>query len=92
MEVLLYEFKHDLDAYLAERKDPAIRSLEDVIRFNEEHAADELATSARSTSCEPRRKDRSQIRSTWMPWPGITASPARRGSMPCWSSTSSTRW
>jgi amidase len=42
LEVLLYEFKHDLDAYLAERGDPAIRSLEDVIRFNEEHAADEL--------------------------------------------------
>src|SRR5215217_2253873 len=42
MEVLLYEFKHDLNAYLAERGDPAIRGLEDVIQFNEEHAADEL--------------------------------------------------
>jgi amidase len=42
MEVLLYEFKHDLNAYLAERGDPAIRSLEDLIRFNEEHAAEEL--------------------------------------------------
>ena len=42
LEVLLYEFKHDLDAYLAKRGDPAIRSLQDVIRFNEEHAADEL--------------------------------------------------
>jgi amidase len=42
MEVLLYEFKHDLDAYLAERNDPTIRSLADLIRFNEEHAAEEL--------------------------------------------------
>ena len=42
MEVLLYEFKHDLNAYLAERFDPAVRSLEDLIRFNEEHAEEEL--------------------------------------------------
>ena len=40
MEVLLYEFKHDLNTYLAERDDPAISSLEDLIRFNEEHAAE----------------------------------------------------
>jgi amidase len=42
MEVLLYEFKHDLDAYLTERNDPTIHSLEDLIRFNEEHAGEEL--------------------------------------------------
>src|SRR5215208_3640467 len=42
MEVLLYEFKHDLDAYLAERNDPTISSLEDLIRFNQEHAGEEL--------------------------------------------------
>jgi amidase len=42
LEVLLYEFKHDLNLYLAERGDPAIRSLADLIRFNEEHAAEEL--------------------------------------------------
>ncbi len=42
LEVLHYEFKHDLSAYLAERGDPQIRSLQDVIRFNAEHAADEL--------------------------------------------------
>ena len=82
MEVLLYEFKHDLDAYLVERGDPVSRSLEDLIRFNEEHAGKSFATSARSTSFALRRKDRSPIRSTWMPWPGITASPARTGSTP----------
>ena len=41
-EVLLYEFKADLNAYLAERGDPAMRTLEDLIRFNEEHAAEEM--------------------------------------------------
>jgi amidase len=42
LEVLLYEFKHDLHAYLAERGDPTIHNLEDLIRFNEEHAEEEL--------------------------------------------------
>jgi amidase len=42
LEVLLYEFKHDLNAYLAERGDAEIRSLEVLIRFNEEHAEEEL--------------------------------------------------
>jgi amidase len=42
LEVLLYEFKHDLNAYLAERGDAEIWSLEDLIRFNEEHADTEL--------------------------------------------------
>jgi amidase len=42
LEVLLYELKHDLDAYLAERGDPRIRSLADVIAFNREHAGTEL--------------------------------------------------
>jgi amidase len=42
MEVLHYEFKHDLDAYLAERGDPMMRSLADLIHFNEERAGEEL--------------------------------------------------
>ncbi|CAA9551200.1 MAG: Putative secreted amidase SCO6344 [uncultured Thermomicrobiales bacterium] len=41
-EVLLYEFKADLNAYLADRQDPEISSLEDLIRFNDEHADEEL--------------------------------------------------
>jgi len=41
-EVLLYEFKADLNAYLADRQDPEISSLEDLIRFNDEHANEEL--------------------------------------------------
>ena len=41
--VLLHEFKHDLDAYLATRAGVPVRTLEDAIRFNVEHAAQELA-------------------------------------------------
>jgi amidase len=42
LAVLLYELKHDLDAYLAERGDPRIRGLADVIAFNQAHADSEL--------------------------------------------------
>jgi amidase len=39
LEVLLYEFKADLNAYLAERRPECpVRSLADIIAFNEEHA------------------------------------------------------
>ena len=42
-EVLLYEFKADLNAYLAARPpDAGVRSLADLIAFNERHAADEM--------------------------------------------------
>ena len=41
LEVLLYECHHDLDAYLATR-DGAVRSLEQLIAFNDAHAATEL--------------------------------------------------
>ena len=40
--VLLYEFKADLNAYLAELIDSPVRSLADVIAFNEAHAEQEL--------------------------------------------------
>ena len=42
LEVMLYEFKADLDAYLAERGDPEVTSLADLIAFNEAHAAEEM--------------------------------------------------
>jgi len=39
MEVLLYEFKHDLNAYLSELGPEApVKSLAEIIAFNEEHA------------------------------------------------------
>jgi amidase len=42
-EVLLYEFKADLNAYLAARgPEGAVRSLADLIAFNEAHTSEEL--------------------------------------------------
>ena len=40
--VLLFEFKQDLNAYLAARGDPTIHTLQDLIDFNAAHAAQEL--------------------------------------------------
>ena len=42
-EVLLYEFKAGLNAYLANLRNAPIRTLADLIAFNERHAAEELA-------------------------------------------------
>jgi amidase len=40
--ILQYEFKAGLAAYLTGRPDAPIRSVADLIRFNEDHAADEM--------------------------------------------------
>jgi amidase len=40
--VLLFEFKQDLNKYLAERGDPTIHTLQDLIDFNNAHANEEL--------------------------------------------------
>jgi amidase len=42
LEVLLFELKSDLAAYLAARGGPGPRTLDDVIRFDAEHAKEEL--------------------------------------------------
>lgn len=42
LTVLLFEFKEDLNTYLAQRGDPQIHTLQDLIAFNESHAALEL--------------------------------------------------
>ena len=42
LTVLLYEFKHDLDAYLATHPGLAVHDLEDVIAFDKAHAAQEM--------------------------------------------------
>ncbi|HEY1992689.1 MAG TPA: amidase [Gammaproteobacteria bacterium] len=40
--VLLYDFKHDLDAYLAGRSGLAVHSLADLIAFDRQHASQEM--------------------------------------------------
>jgi amidase len=42
LEILLYELKADLNAYLAERGDPEVGTLADLIAFNQAHADQEL--------------------------------------------------
>ena len=42
MTVLLYQFKHDINAYLATRKGLAVHSLADLIAFDKAHAAQEM--------------------------------------------------
>jgi amidase len=42
LTVLLYEFKHDLDAYLAEHPGLAVHDLDDLIAFDKSHAAQEM--------------------------------------------------
>jgi amidase len=42
-QVMLYEFKADLNRYLATRSGVPVRTLEQAIAFNEAHAAEELA-------------------------------------------------
>ncbi len=42
MKVLLFEFKADLNNYLSTVKNSSVHSLEEIIRFNEQHAEQEL--------------------------------------------------
>ncbi|MEI7036064.1 amidase [Fulvimonas yonginensis] len=42
MTVLLYEFKHDIEAYLATRLTLEVRTLTDLIAFDRQHAAQEM--------------------------------------------------
>lgn len=42
LTVLLFEFKQSLNAYLDQRGDPTIHTLEDLIAFNNAHAQEEL--------------------------------------------------
>lgn len=42
LAVLHFEFKQDLNAYLAARGDPTIHTLQDLIDFNQDHAQEEL--------------------------------------------------
>jgi len=42
LEVMLYELKADMAVYLATRPGIAVKTLDDLVRFNREHAAEEL--------------------------------------------------
>ena len=42
LERMLYDYKRDMNAYLAERGDPEFQSMSDIIAFNKTHADQEL--------------------------------------------------
>lgn len=42
MTVMLYEFKHDINAYLATRRNLPVHSLAELIAWNKAHASDEM--------------------------------------------------
>jgi amidase len=42
LEIFLYELKAGMLAYLATRPDSAVKTLDDLVRFNRDHAADEM--------------------------------------------------
>jgi amidase len=42
LELLLYELKADMAAYLATRTGSAVKTLDDLVRFNRDHTAEEL--------------------------------------------------
>jgi len=42
LEILLYELKADMAAYLGARPGASLKTLEDLVRFNREHAAEEM--------------------------------------------------
>ena len=71
-DLLLYEFKADLNAYLG-RLAPrvAVHSLADVIAFNTKNAARELRYFGQEIISKRRRKGRSPTRRISTNWPRI---------------------
>lgn len=55
-EVLLYEFKADLNKYLAEHPGAPVRNLEEIIRFNQENAAAEMPWFGQEILTEAQKK------------------------------------
>ncbi|SDK23596.1 amidase [Catalinimonas alkaloidigena] len=56
-DVLLYEFKHDLNAYLKTvGPDVPVKTLEDLIAYNKEHASEELPWFGQETFLEAQKK------------------------------------
>jgi amidase len=56
LAVLLYEFKHDIEAYLATRKGLSVHNLADLIAFNEHDAAREMPWFGQDLFIEAQKK------------------------------------
>ena len=89
--VLIYEFKRDLDAYLATRTGVPVGSVADVIDFNLEHADRELQYFGQEFSSSPRPRSSASRTTSPRSRPG-RGSREPRASTRCSRSTISTRW
>ena len=80
--VMLFEFKADLNKYLAELGDAAPhRTLAEIIQFNEDNKGREMPYFGQEIFLQAEEKDLSRARSTWMRSPTTTGWPGPRGSM-----------
>ncbi len=92
IDVLLYEFKHGINAYLASRPDQPMKTLADLIAFNDREAAKEMPWFGQELFLQAQEKadiDRSEVhrdaRSPTSDWPD------RKASTPRWPRIISTR-
>jgi amidase len=91
LTVLYHEFHADLDAYLAARGDPTVRSLADVIAFNNTRPR-RCGTSARSTWRPRCRLAASMTPCTWRRGPSVCGWPRLRVWTSCSMGRDSTPW
>ena len=91
-DVLLYEFKVDLNNYLATLGPKApVKSLEEIIDFNDLHHDQEMPWFGQEIMIRRRRRGHSPRRSTSTLWRKISRCRARTASMRRWTNTSSMR-
>ena len=81
-EVLLYEFRADLEAYLAALGGEAPRTLAELIQFNEEHRDEEMPLFGQELFLQANEKGRSRIPPTSRRSPRAAGSRAPRASTP----------
>ena len=92
LTVLLYEFKADIAAYLAELgPDLPVRTLDDLIAFNERHREAEMPYFGQELFVQANAKGPSPTPIIARPWRAITACRAGKASTRSWMRTSSTR-
>ena len=90
-EVLLYEFKADLNQYLAERGGGAPRSLKELIEFNERNREREMPYFGQEIFTKAQAKGRSRVKPISPRSPKTDAFHAPEALTPRWRSIVSTR-
>ena len=90
--ILLYDFKQDLNAYLAGTP-PTVktRTLTDLIEFNKTEEHEKLHTQENVRVLRRHHQFR-RSRNTRTPWPRPSARPASTASTSCWPTITSASW